>query len=167
MAHTSGFFGQSFVEAPAMFKRNGVYYAVFGMCCCYCQQGSPVTVYTAPAALGPYTQRNAIDATHGACSQTNATYGASRAALNLRRGEENVRKEQLCRRASGIHAQQTDIFPYVSTTGLQFMWMGDRWQSAPDGIKGHDFTFWYPMQFDATGNVTAMRWVDSFSVDLP
>ena len=36
-AHSSGFFGQPFVEAPAMFRRGAVYYALFGLCCCYCQ----------------------------------------------------------------------------------------------------------------------------------
>lgn len=34
---SSGFIGASFVEAPALFRRGGVYYAVFGQCCCYCQ----------------------------------------------------------------------------------------------------------------------------------
>ena len=29
-----GIIGMSFVEAPAIFKRNGVYYALFGNCCC-------------------------------------------------------------------------------------------------------------------------------------
>jgi len=35
----SNFFGASFVEAPSLFKRSetGVYYAVFGSCCCYCE----------------------------------------------------------------------------------------------------------------------------------
>ena len=36
-AGNSGFFGASFVEAPAFFRRGNVYYAVFGQCCCYCQ----------------------------------------------------------------------------------------------------------------------------------
>lgn len=36
-AGSSGFVGASFVEAPALFRRGAVYYAVFGQCCCYCQ----------------------------------------------------------------------------------------------------------------------------------
>ncbi len=51
-AGSSGLFGDRSVEAPAMFKRGGVYYAVFGQCCCYCGGGSPVTVYTASSPLG-------------------------------------------------------------------------------------------------------------------
>jgi len=54
----SGFFGETFVEAPAMFKRNGIYYAVFGQCCCYCQEGSGVTVHTSSSPLGPYQTKN-------------------------------------------------------------------------------------------------------------
>jgi hypothetical protein len=57
---SSGIFGSSFVEAPALFKRGSVYYATFGSCCCYCGEGSSVSVYTASSALGPYTKRNVL-----------------------------------------------------------------------------------------------------------
>jgi hypothetical protein len=40
--HNSGFFGATFVEAPVMFKRQGVYYAMFGHCCCFCAAGSDI-----------------------------------------------------------------------------------------------------------------------------
>ena len=32
-------------EAPAMLKRNGTYYVVYGHTCCYCKAGSPVNAY--------------------------------------------------------------------------------------------------------------------------
>lgn len=48
-------FSEYFIEAPALFFRNGVYYAVFGHCCCYCFQGSGAIVHTAPHPLGPWT----------------------------------------------------------------------------------------------------------------
>ena len=82
---TLGIFGQTFVEAPAMFKRKGascaswlgrrlprpsclsspppplphpgVYYALFGKCCCFCVGGSGETVYTATNPMGPYVER--------------------------------------------------------------------------------------------------------------
>jgi hypothetical protein len=31
------------------------------------------------------------------------------------------------------------------------MYIGDRWQSAPDGVKEHDFTVWEPLQFSNDG----------------
>jgi beta-xylosidase len=129
-AGNSGFFGQSFVEAPSMFKRNGVYYTVFGECCCYCEAGNPVTIYTSANPLGPYTARNVLD-------------------------------------PSGVPAQQSNIFPWYDATGQQqFMWYGDRWQSAPDGIKGHDFTYWSALAFQPDGNVTSFGFADNFTINI-
>ena len=48
-------FSEYFVEAPALFFRGGLYYAVFAHCCCYCFQGSGAIVHTAPHPLGPWT----------------------------------------------------------------------------------------------------------------
>ena len=48
-------FDEYFIEAPALFFRNGLYYAIFGHCCCYCFQGSGAIVHTAPHPLGPWT----------------------------------------------------------------------------------------------------------------
>ena len=53
-AVSSGMFGNVWVEAPAIFKRNSTYYALFGECCCFCKNGSGVGVYTAPHPLGPW-----------------------------------------------------------------------------------------------------------------
>jgi hypothetical protein len=37
-----------FVEAPVLFRRGNLYYALFGSCCCFCRQGSGAMVHTAP-----------------------------------------------------------------------------------------------------------------------
>lgn len=63
-AASSGLFGDTFVEAPALFKRGSIYYATFGHCCCYCEGGSPVSVYTATAPLGPYTKQSLLGGPH-------------------------------------------------------------------------------------------------------
>merc|ERR1711918_129906 len=57
---SSGVFGNEFVEAPAMFKRKGLYYALFDNCCCFCGHGSGIGVYTARSPLGPWTYHNNI-----------------------------------------------------------------------------------------------------------
>jgi beta-xylosidase len=126
----SGFFGQSVVEAPAMFKRNGVYYALFGSCCCNCQEGSGVIVYTSSSPLGPYQTKNYL-------------------------GNEG-------------HAQQFNILKYQTSEseGYGYLWQGDKWQSSPDGIKGHDFTYWTPMHFDQDGNVQYMNYTANFTIDV-
>jgi len=128
LAANSGFFGASFVEAPAMFKANNTYYAVFGQCCCYCQSGSPVYVHSASSPLGPYTTLNSL--------------------------------------GSSIPAQQTDIISYYSSPGeLSYIWIGDRWQSAPDGIKGHDFTYWGPIIF-SNGNIEPLPFDNNFTISV-
>jgi len=124
----SGFFGNSFVEAPAFFKRQETYYAVFGTCCCYCQSGSPVYIYTATNPLGPYIQQN-----------------------NL---------------GGAIPSQQTNVLPVTTPNGTEYLWQGDRWQSAPDGIKGHDFSYWGPLQFDKDGNVAPLAFQNQFTIDV-
>lgn len=42
------------VEAPAMFKRAGRYYAVFGHTCCFGPEGADARVFLAERPLGPY-----------------------------------------------------------------------------------------------------------------
>ena len=50
---------------------------------------------------------------------------------------------------SGIPAQQTNVLRYIDGEGNDaFLWQGDRWQSAPDGIKGHDLTYTGVIRFD-------------------
>ena len=67
-----------------------------------------------------------------------------------------------------LRSQSTDIFGYIDSKGeTQFMYIGDHWQSAPDGLKSHDFTVWAPLVFSADGlNVTTVGFQDQFSVDV-
>ena len=59
------------------------------------------------------------------------------------------------------------MFPVALANETAFVWQGDRWQSAPDKLKSHDFTY-YPLQFDAANGsaVQKIKWVDSFGLDL-
>ena len=64
-------------------------------------------------------------------------------------------------------AQQTDVFFYFDSAGVkQFLYIGDHWQSSPDGLKAHDFTVWAPLVFDASGNVSSPGFLPSFTVDV-
>ena len=67
-----------------------------------------------------------------------------------------------------LMSQATDIFAYTDASGAeQFMYVGDHWQSAPDGIKGHDFTVWAPIHFDATGtSITTSGFEANFTVSV-
>ena len=101
-------------EAPSLFMHAGRMWASTGHTCCYCKGGSPVTFYSAPHPLGPYTAVREMTA--------------------------------------GIPAQQTNILRYIDEEGEEaFLWQGDQWQSAPDRIKGHDFTYTGVISWDSNG----------------
>jgi hypothetical protein len=203
-ARNSGFFGHSFVEAPAMFKRGEVYYAVFGQCCCYCEWGSPVYVYTAAAPLGPYTmqeggpidrpfgkpfskekQQRQESTRHEHETQNNgrlrpaasgalvsrvaaaAAAAAASSAFGSSSFSTGVATDRSGVSASGIAAQQTDITSFIGADGERhFIWIGDRWQQAPDGIKGHDPTYWGPLAFTSSGAVAAMVFEGNFTIQI-
>ena len=127
------------------------------------QAGSPVTVYTAARPLGPYTAQGVLDppAARGAAAVEAGAATTSRAA-RLGKAAAPLR-DAPC----SAHAQQSNIFAYTDGGGgAQFLWYGDRWQSAPDGVKGHDFTYWSPLGFAADGNITAFAWVDNFTITV-
>jgi hypothetical protein len=128
-------------EAPALFKRGGVYWALVSDSCCYCEQGGLVRAFYAASPLGPYTYAGEIaEGPHpgGAPDGRAAT-----------------------------EAQQTAVVAVPDGTGnTAYLWIGDRWQSAPDGLKAHDFTYWVPIPFYANGSIGRLTWVDAFNVTV-
>lgn len=66
-----------------------------------------------------------------------------------------------------IPAQQTYVMPLKTKNGMEYVWMGDLWGSAPDNIKGHDQQYWgLPLVFDDAGNIEPMRWVDEWRTTI-
>jgi hypothetical protein len=67
-----------------------------------------------------------------------------------------------------IPAQQTHVAQIPSKNGMQYLWMGDRWGSRPDGIKGHDFQYWSsPLKFLPDGTIETLRFENEVTIDLP
>ena len=160
--------------------------AAFGQCCCYCKSGSPVSVYSAPSPVGPWAKQNQIGAAPSFCAPHAPT---SRVSALL--SDPTLPSHSKCNSSSpfsaSVGAQQSDIFAWKDAQGTsQFMfashfgfqlmrinashcptrYYGDRWQSSPDGIKGHDATYFFPLSFNSDGNVTDMQIVDSFEIDI-
>jgi hypothetical protein len=50
--------------------------------------------------------------------------------------------------------------------GVQYVWTGDRWQTAPDHLLGHDPQTWFPLTFAENGDILPFTWVDTFAVDI-
>jgi hypothetical protein len=58
-----------------------------------------------------------------------------------------------------IAAQQTFVAQLPTSQGAAYIWMGDRWGSRPDGVKGHDFQYWSrPLEFTADGSILPLQW---------
>eukprot|EP00759_Apiculatamorpha_spiralis_P004023 PhF_6_TR12277/c0_g1_i2/m.19474 len=155
----SPLFDDFFVESPFMLKRKGIYYTFYGHCCCFCFQGSGIIVHTATSPLGPYTRQVGGDL---ACIATNATYPPSPMTPTPGQGCLYPNTDLV----STTRAQQNYIVEKIGADGDGYIWVGDRWSQAPDGLKGHDPTFQAPLVFDVNGVVHPVRWVDSFTIDV-
>lgn len=121
------------VEGPAIFRTpDGVFHAVYGKTCCFCDYGTKaLSEYTAAYPLGPWSPRGIVGDTY-------------------------------------LGALSTDIFEYIDGAGRPaFIYYGNRWQSAPDGVKGHDFTLWAPVTFQTNGFMAPLQRLDQFNVTLP
>jgi len=66
-----------------------------------------------------------------------------------------------------VAAQQTFIATIPTASGPQYIWMGDRWLSRTDGIKGHDLQYWSPpLRFALDGSILPVENVPSWTIDL-
>ena len=182
-------FSEYFVEAPFLFVRNGLYYALFGWCCCFCKQGSNIMVHTAPHPLGPWTVQPtgpAYERGDVSCVPKNASSGAAAGAASAFEGAATAATAPAALRVgtdptpglgceyknasetSTTRAQQNSVWLVDTPGGVEFLWVGDRWQQAPDGVKGHDPQTVLRLSFDDAngGQVRFVDWVDSFELDV-
>ena len=71
------------------------------------------------------------------------------------------------KQVSTTRSQQSYIATVDTRSGEQaFIWIGDRWQQAPDGVKGHEPQFWAPLAFDDAGAIAKVVWVANFTLDI-
>ncbi|CAF4037472.1 unnamed protein product [Rotaria sp. Silwood2] len=159
-------FEEYFVEAPIFMKKNNIYYILFGWCCCYCMQGSGVLVHRANNPLGPYTLQAGGDL---ACV-TKSDYSLTKVHLTSINGLPTP--NQGCEyhninTTSIVRSQQNYIIKVTNSTGYTtYLWTGDRWQQAPDGIKGHEPQFWTPLNFYENGTIGKIQWLDEFILNV-
>jgi hypothetical protein len=66
-----------------------------------------------------------------------------------------------------IPVQQTWIAKLPSPDGFAYVWMGDQWRSATDGIKGDDLQYWSaPLQFAEDGSIHPLQLRDVWTAKL-
>jgi len=123
-------------EGGGVFSHGGKWYVMAGTCCCFCAGGANAWVWMADAPLGPYVL------TRDVIPWNNMT------------GKYMT------------GAQQFSVAPVYTTSGTIPMYIGQRFGSALDGLKCHDFQYWYPLQFEADGKVKDIPFVDEFTLQL-
>ena len=146
----------------------------YGSCCCFCKNGSGIVVYRAPTLHGPWTRQAGdlnCDVEAGDPTKICGGYGD--------RSGDPIRIA-----AQGIGLS---LIPLADGT-TAYLWHGERWLSAPSAnpscpdecrpeegicaepdtyVKGHGFSYWIPLRFDADGNVAPLdKFVDAFTLDI-
>lgn len=129
-------------EGCLLFKRQGVYYAMFDYTSAFGPLGTGVRVYTARKPLGPYDYLGNIN----------------------RKGGPRLPSDS--KNDPIIKMQLNDVAEIPTDRGLQYVLLGDRWQTAPDGVKGHDFQYWTPLEFNSSGDILLLKWLDQWTIKL-
>lgn len=66
-----------------------------------------------------------------------------------------------------VAAQQTFVARIPTSSGPAYLWMADRWNSRPDGIKGHDLQYWSPpLRFASDGSIEPMDNIATWSASI-
>jgi len=70
---------------------------------------------------------------------------------------------------AAVAAQQFQVLDIAQADGSRaLVFFGERWGSAPTGLKSDDFAAWQPLSFAADGSVEPLAGlVDSFTLELP
>lgn len=133
-------------------------------------------VWTAPHALGPWALASSSERPDGDVACVAPPAGGGGAPLRAlaapapadtpnqgcayRNASAPARADTL----SAVRSQQNSLIR-LDLEGGRVIWTGNRWGSAPDGVKGHEPQAWLPLTFDAvSGAVQPLRWVDAFEI---
>lgn len=137
-------------EAPLLFRRNNLYYVLCGPRCAFCPEGSEVSVFISFSPMGPFgvaPNINRRTESGGSTVWTQQTW-----TVDVPGGKFTLpltNKLTYQNNAPVIPAQETWVAKIPMAGGPAFIWMADRWQSASDGVKGHDLQFWSsPLKFN-------------------
>lgn len=133
-------------EGGGIFEAGGRWYVMAGVCCCFCHDGANAFVWISDAGpLGPYELQNSTSSS-GLLGDV-IPYNASR----------------------GVYltgAQQFGVAQIQTTAGAVPVYIGQRFGSADDGLKCHDYQFWSPLTILPGGNVAEMAWSNDFVLEI-
>jgi hypothetical protein len=135
-------------EGGGIFSTNGRWYVMAAVCCCFCANGANAFVWVSETGpLGPYVLQN---------STSSSGLSGDIIPFNVSSGKYLT------------GAQQFSVAPIPLANGTVVpMYIGQRFGSADDGLKCHDYQYWTPLFADAgTGIVAELGWVDEWTVEI-
>ena len=134
-------------EAPLMFRRGDVYYALFGHNCPCCSEGSELFVFTAPHPLGPWTGGTDVNVDS---SGKRVVKGQSAFVVAI--GDEEPTQPKS--RQLGGSQSEADVY----------MWATDEWGSGQ--TRAGNFQYWAPLSFAKNGSVEQLEYQQSWTLEL-
>jgi beta-xylosidase len=158
-------------ESPVLFRRNGLYYTFCGPRCAFCPEGSWLMVYISFSPMGPYYFAQNLN-NRPESSDPNASARETR-DLHVPTPDgtfdyHSTNTMTLYQKTPNVSAQETWVARIPVGGQPAFIWMADRWQSTPDGIKGHDFQFWSaPLKFNQDATIQAIENVPQWQAAMP
>jgi hypothetical protein len=133
-------------EGGGLFSSGGKWFVMAAVCCCFCHNGANAFVWVAENPLGPYTLQE----------------GSSSGLLG------NVIPFNVSTGMYLTGAQQFSVAAIPRAAGGEPipMYIGQRFGSADDGLKCHDYQYFSPLTV-INGTVSEMSWVNDFTVEIP
>jgi hypothetical protein len=134
-------------EGGGIFSQGGRWYVMAGVCCCFCRDGANAFVWVSSSGpLGPYVlQDGTSSGLMGNVIPFNASSG---------------------RYLTGAQQFSVAAIPLFKGGEPLPVYVGQRFGSADDGLKCHDYQYMAPLSLLPSGAVAELAWVDNFQVEI-
>ncbi len=133
-------------EGGGIFKHDNFWYVQAAVCCCFCAAGANAFVWISTTGpLGTYTLQN---------SSSSGLLG-NVIPFNTTTGKYLTGSQQFS--VAQITLYNGERLP---------VYVGQRFGSADDGLKCHDYQYYAPIEFLPDGTVDEMKWVNSFTIEI-
>lgn len=132
-------------EAPILFSRNGMFYLLYGACCCFCHEGSGTIALHATSPLGPWRPL-------GDGKDLNPVVDLS--------GNRRIRAQE-----------SFTVEVAVEGGPPAWLYVGDLWASAPgpSHFKSQDPQYWQPLVFNDSvtpATIAPLQFLSSFTLNI-
>jgi hypothetical protein len=118
------------------------------VCCCFCHNGANAFVWVSETGpLGPYAIQSG--ATPDGLLGNVIPFNQSTGMYLIGAQQFSVAQIPLCGGGEPLP-----------------MYIGQRFGSADDGLKCHDYQYWAPLSIRSDGGVAEMAWVSAWSVEI-